>query len=181
MHVPDPGVPVNGSLLDRLDARDRRLFLRFALGADAPAFRRRLWIGLTTLGSAAVTIGLVVVPALLRLWPRAISWQAGAALLVSHLMIQILKRLVGRERPSEGLPGHAVIANPDRFSFPSGHSASSLAIALSYAVAFPGLTAPLVALGILVGWSRVALGVHYPGDVLAGQTIAALTVLLLPG
>lgn len=170
---------MNGSLLERLDARDRRLFLRFSLGAEAPAVRRRFWIGVTALGSAAVTIGLVVVPYIGRLWPRPASWRAGAALLISHLVIQVLKRLVGRERPSEGVPGRSVIANPDRFSFPSGHSASSLAIALSYAVAFPGLTVPLVALGLLVGWSRVALGVHYPGDVLAGQTIAALTVLLL--
>lgn len=170
---------MHGSLLERLDARDRRLYLRLALGHEAPLLRRRCWVAITALGSAVVTIGLVVVPYVARLWPRAASWRAGAALLISHLVIQVLKRLVGRERPSEAVPGRSVIANPDRFSFPSGHSASSLAIALSYAVAFPGLTVPLVALGMLVGWSRVALGVHYPGDVLAGQTIAALTVLLL--
>ena len=76
--------------------------------------------------------------------------------------------------------GHIEYERPEcRFSFPSGHSASSFAIALSYAIAFPSLAVPLVGLGLLVGMSRVALGVHYPGDVLAGQTIAALMVLAL--
>ena len=69
------------------------------------------------------------------------------------------------------------MACPDRFSFLSGHAIASLAVALSYGVGFPPLAAPLVGLGLLVGWSRVVLGVHYPGDVLAGQLIAAVTVL----
>ncbi|MGE0440999.1 MAG: phosphatase PAP2 family protein [Gemmatimonadales bacterium] len=166
-------------LLARLDARDRRLFERWSLDAEASRLRRAAWIGVTWLGSAAVTIGLVVLPLVFAPWPRALTWRAGLALGLSHVVIQVIKRLVGRERPSERLGARGVIANPDRFSFPSGHATSSLALALSYAVAFPSLAAPLVGAGLLVGWSRVALGVHYPGDVLVGQTIAALTVLAL--
>jgi undecaprenyl-diphosphatase len=167
------------NLLSRLDARDRSLFLRWSLADDAPRLRRRCWIAVTTLGSAAVTLAAVLMPVLLTAWPRPLAWRAAAALTISHLVIQVVKRLVGRPRPSEMIPARSVIANPDRFSFPSGHSASSLAVALAYATVFPSLTLPLVGLGLVVGWSRVVLGVHYPGDVLAGQTIAALTVLAL--
>lgn len=61
---------------------------------------------------------------------------------------------------------------PDRFSFPSGHATAALSVALSYAWFYPSLAAPIIAISAAVGASRVFLGVHYPGDVAAGQAIA---------
>jgi undecaprenyl-diphosphatase len=166
-------------LLARLDARDRSLFLKWSLGEDASQLQRRTWVVITSLGSAAVTVGAVLLPFLFVPALRAASGRAGLALVLSHLVIQLVKRSVGRGRPSERIPNRSRIANPDRFSFPSGHACSSLAVALGYAVGYPPLLAPLVGVGLLVGWSRVVLGVHYPGDVLVGQLIAAVTVLAL--
>ena len=59
----------------------------------------------------------------------------------------------------------------DRFSFPSGHTlhaAAFTAVALAY---YPMLAWLLVPFAILVGMSRVVLGLHYPSDVLAGAAI----------
>jgi len=57
-------------------------------------------------------------------------------------------------------------------------SASSLWIADSVA-AFPACAVALMMLAVAVGFSRVRLGVHYPGDVLAGQLIALISDIAL--
>ena len=66
---------------------------------------------------------------------------------------------------------------PDRFSFPSGHACAAMSVAFAYGMSMPGLALPLTLLAVIVGMSRVRLGVHFPGDVLAGQVIAIATVL----
>ena len=98
-----------------------------------------------------------------------------ATLVASHLAVQLVKRTVVRARPGESGVHAPVVAEPDRFSFPSGHAAASMSVALGYGVTFPVLALPLLVLALLVGFSRVRLGVHFPGDVLAGQVLALLT------
>jgi undecaprenyl-diphosphatase len=56
-----------------------------------------------------------------------------------------------------------------------------MSVAFVYAMAFPHLSSSLLLLATLVGWSRVRLGVHYPGDVLAGQAIAIAAGVVVLG
>ena len=86
-----------------------------------------------------------------------------------------MKRTVGRARPAESGMLCATVAEPDPFSFPSGHAAAAMSVALGYGVTFPRLALPLLLLALLVGFSRVRLGVHFPGDVLVGQALALTT------
>ena len=72
-------------------------------------------------------------------------------------------------------PVGAHVGSPDRFSFPSGHAASVMSVAFIHAATFHSLAVPMLVLAALVGFSRVRLGVHYPGDVLVGQLIAIAT------
>lgn len=177
---------MHAPILTRLDARDRALFLRWVIRETHAPAHRWLWTALTHLGDAATTMMLALLPALLpRLSPGAvptldrIGWTALGTLVVSHLLVQLVKRTVGRPRPRLGTACAAWAAEPDRFSFPSGHAAAAMSIAITYAAAAPALVAPLLLVGFLVGVSRVCLGVHYPGDVLMGQALAVSTGVVI--
>jgi undecaprenyl-diphosphatase len=168
------------SLLARIDARDRALFLRCTFATTSSRVSRLFWTVLTHLGGATCSIAAALIPLLIGgpLVPAA--RQALATLALSHVLVQMVKRTVGRPRPSRAVAGTALVVEPDRFSFPSGHSAAAMSVAIAYAVAYPALAVPVVVIAALVGMSRVFLGVHYPGDVLMGQLLAALTYFALP-
>ncbi len=104
---------------------------------------------------------------------------AAFSLAFSHLLVQVLKRFFSRSRPFLAVGIASLIQAPDRFSFPSGHAAAGLSIALPVALAlsFP-VGSLILGLGILVGLTRCYLGVHYPGDVLAGWALATTAMLL---
>jgi len=166
------------SLLQRLDARDRALFDRWTIERSTAS--RRMWIALTHMGGLWCSVAAAVLP----LFVASAGIRAGAVrafmgLAISHVIVQILKRTMLRTRPTEELGHESLVGVPDEFSFPSGHATAAMAVALAYAMAFPMLALPLVGIATLVGFSRVCLGVHYPSDVLAGQTIAIVTDLVV--
>jgi undecaprenyl-diphosphatase len=92
-----------------------------------------------------------------------------AATLGATALSQTLKRSLTRARPDAAIAGFEPLAsNPDRFSFPSGHSAAAFAVAVAFA-GEPGGIGPLaLLLATGIGLSRVYLGAHYPFDVAAG-------------
>ena len=164
-------------LFARLAARDRDLYIRWALDERSTRAARRVLVAVTHAGGVFASIALASLP-LLGVKPLSTAGaKPMAALVVSHLIVQIFKRSVGRPRPSQSLTISAAIAEPDRFSFPSGHAAASMSIAVVYAVLFPIVAVPVLVAATAIGLTRVFLGVHYPGDVIAGQAIAAVTAL----
>ena len=167
-------------LLARLDARDRALFRRWLLGRGASRRSLTSWRVLTHAGGARASILAVLLPLLWADGPlHAASVEGAWVLLLSHLVVQVAKRTATRPRPTVDEAAHWHADIPDAFSFPSGHACAAMAVAFTYAAWYPGLAWPLLTAATLVGISRVRLGVHYPGDVLAGQLIAIATGLVV--
>jgi undecaprenyl-diphosphatase len=165
------------TLIVWLGSHDERLLI-------AVVTRRRRFLDLcfravTHLADPAVAIGFSgglavgLVPGMERIGIRA-----STTLALSHLLVEILKRTVVRARPCLPVGLESLVQPPDRFSFPSGHAAAGLAMAIPLAVGL-GLPLGLLALplGLAVGVSRCYLGVHYPGDVMAGWLIASVSAV----
>lgn len=139
---------------------------------------------------------LTIVPMLASMRMRRFAASLAAVLGVTALLVFVLKRIVARVRPCACLADvkALVFDAPTDFSFPSGHSAGSFAFAVFVAVVLVsgvrrdtgarerwlrrGAAAALVLLAIGVGLSRIALGVHFPGDVLAGAVLGATIALI---
>ncbi len=86
----------------------------------------------------------------------------------------VAKGLTGRARPGGEIPVlRRLVHAPTTTSFPSGHSASAAAFATGVALEIPGLAVPVGIVALAVGASRLATGVHYPSDVVAGFAIGA--------
>jgi undecaprenyl-diphosphatase len=85
-----------------------------------------------------------------------------------------LKRLFRRKRPC-ALEPHcwAELLPPDQFSFPSGHTITAFAVAVSLGEFYPELLPGLFFCAISIAASRVVLGMHFLSDVLAGAALGA--------
>ena len=91
----------------------------------------------------------------------------------------ILKHLFARIRPVDALGLPLLIEHPGGYSFPSGHSCSSFAAALSLCIADRRWRIGSMTLASLIAFSRVYHGVHYLTDILAGAALGILVAYLI--
>ena len=98
-----------------------------------------------------------------------------ASIAVTATVVNLaIKPLGRRRRPdplAEEVPPARLVRLPRSGSFPSGHAAAAFAFATGVGSILPREAAALRALAALVAYSRVHVGVHYPGDVIAGSLL----------
>lgn len=103
-------------------------------------------------------------------------WRLLLALGLTGLMVDVItKPVIGRVRPFvDHVEYREIGVRPDTASFPSGHAATAAAGALAFARVWPAAAIPAWTLAAIIAISRVALGVHFPSDILAGFLLGAL-------
>ena len=104
--------------------------------------------------------------------PRGALASIGASSTVANALIKPLGR---RRRPDavDIVPLARQVRMPSSTSFPSGHAASAFAFATAVGHVLPREAIAIRGLAVLVAYSRVHTGVHYPGDVVAGSLLGS--------
>jgi undecaprenyl-diphosphatase len=167
--------PENG-----FDHRVQRYLHPLAAQANLP-----VWTYITFFGSFEFLFPAYLILIVVLVWkkkPRYGLSVAGLAL-GGFLSVQLIKSVIQRHRPPDPL-----IPNVTDYSFPSGHSTSSLIFCavLAYSLWHSSVSRSLRVYGVVlffvlsltVGLSRIVLMVHYPTDVVAGFCFGALWVIV---
>lgn len=170
------------------DARafDEKILLSFRLAGNpdvpiGPAWLTQSMIDISSLGGGTL-LGLLIVAAcgyLVISGARTRALLLAAATVSGSTILLLLKNIFGRPRPE--LVDHLVTVQS--MSFPSGHATNSALVYLTIAALASDVEPSLlvriyimavaIMLTVLIGLSRLYLGVHWPSDVVAGWALGA--------
>jgi undecaprenyl-diphosphatase len=136
-----------------------------------------VWLGtIDKLGAVWIVLALAV-----GLWLRRGAWGTlglmllmGLTTLAADSLSFAVKDLTHRTRPFEAHPEIHPLYVVHSSSFPAGHASTAFAGAVLLSFVAPRLAPVFFGLAVLIGFSRVYVGVHYPTDVLAGALLGSV-------
>lgn len=147
-----------------------------------------LWMTyLTYMGNwQSVLLGVILAAFLLVRSQKPQGIQAAKGLIITLVLCfgctELTKRAVARERP-DIVTTAGEFKKPDSASFPSGHASCSMGLATGLLLAMRRIgtpsswwllaSLPLIGYGLVIGITRLYLGVHWPTDVVAGWCLGA--------
>jgi 4-amino-4-deoxy-L-arabinose transferase-like glycosyltransferase/membrane-associated phospholipid phosphatase len=106
-----------------------------------------------------------------------------ASFAVSDWSSEILKHIFERQRPCNVLEGvHLLVGCSGSYSMPSNHAVNAFAFTMPFLILFRNkIKYALIIIALLVSFSRVYVGVHYPSDVIAGGFLGLAMAILVTG
>jgi membrane-associated phospholipid phosphatase len=138
---------------------------------------------ITTYVSIGIVLSILIISLVKKSKPmRVIFFKMLAVLVIGALVSLSLKTMITRDRPFVTYPDIEKLSEAGSSSFPSGHTIEVFAMATALSLLIPKkrIAIPVFSWALLVAYSRMALGVHYPGDVMAGMAIGILIGWLVP-
>jgi len=174
-------------IIHSLDSIDKQWLL--ALNNDYPTFWDGLMYGISE-KLTWVPFYLSLIFVIIKFWKKQSIWVVLGLILCVVISDQvssgIIKDLVQRLRPSHDpeIENMVCVVNGYRggkFGFVSSHAANSFGLALLSSLLFKNriYTVSVFAWAVIVSFSRIYLGVHYPGDVLGGAFVGITAALLV--
>ncbi|NQV48894.1 MAG: phosphatase PAP2 family protein [Candidatus Marinimicrobia bacterium] len=119
-----------------------------------------------------------------------LNWKSGltalllggvSALIADRINAKLFKMNTDRIRPGKLYPDirSLGIMNKGKKSFPSNHASNTMAIAIGYGLLFSWTAWILIPFSLIVGYSRIYCGAHFPLDVLGGWLHGSIWVIVL--
>lgn len=144
-------------------------------------FLDKIMICITSIGNLGLIWIAISVLLLISKKYRRVGILCIASLILSSLIGEVvLKNLVQRGRPFTAIEGiNLLVKAPKSFSFPSGHTASSFAVATVIGRKIKNFKLPIYILAFAIAFSRLYLYVHYPSDVLVGILIGIVSANII--
>jgi undecaprenyl-diphosphatase len=162
------------SILVSMQLVDEKLFTRLFQGKS----RLKKWARLISRsGDGSLYVVLPLLYWFLNpVQGRTFFYIALTAFILERTIYYVLKKNLKRRRPPAAIPGFKSLVTPsDEFSFPSGHTSGAFLFVTMCVLWFGSVASPLYLWAMSIGFSRVLLGVHFPGDILAGALIGVAT------
>jgi undecaprenyl-diphosphatase len=154
---------------------------RFALRHDAWEDAARVYASISEPLFIVGVVALIAVGVVLR---RRALWTAGALALVAAgaalVAGVIVSHVVNRPRPFVAHPQiHSFLHHAADPGFPSDHATAAFAIGAVLVIRLGWVATPVLLAALLLSISRVMIGLHYPGDVLAGALLGIAAAALV--
>ncbi len=174
-------------MLDFILNLDKRLFL--LINSDWTAPWADVFFPFITDLHKKNPVKLIMIPLIIGLFIWRRGWKKGCTIFIMAVLSVSLsdavgnwafKKTVQRPRPAETQGLQVTVRAPfGGYSFVSNHATNMFNFATFTSVIFPVMAAPMFALAVLVGYSRVYNGVHFPTDVLAGAALGMILGILM--